>query len=241
MKSLFQLFRLPFRPDRKTGACLTASVAVAFLLCGCASGGGNSFGRDTKVIARAKPYGLLHAPKALPGVKIDLRYRTAANATGAPLYPIDMPCLLHGATIDQLARAQRSLRKQGYGLKILDAWRPPETHAALWKAVQDPRWVVPPSDGLSMHCYGLAVDVTLVDMAGREQRMPSAYDEFSERARRDYTGSDPEIRKNVTLLQSAMKEAGFRTIPDEWWHFDTSTRRPVHRVYASTLRLKLPQ
>ncbi len=200
--------------SRSLRLCLLSLGMIS--LVGCATSGDRHFGRDADVISQAKRYQLLHVPAHLPDVSIDLRYRTADNVTGRPLYPADMPCLLHRTTIERLERAQRQLRRQGYGLKILDAWRPPESHEALWNAVQDPRWVVPPSDGLSMHCYGLAVDVTLVDAQGREQRMPSAFDEFSERAHSHYTGPDPEIRRNVTLLQEAMAAAGFRSIPDEW-------------------------
>lgn len=230
----------PRSPQNWLHRLLLVAGVAALVLAGCATGGGD-FGRDTSVIAAAKRYRLIHVPTRLPDVKIDLRYRTSENVTGRPLYPADMPCLLHETTVSKLAVAQRTLRAQGYGIKILDAWRPPESHHALWNAVRDPRWVVPPSDGLSMHCYGLAVDVTLVDADGRELRMPSAFDEFSERAKSDYQGSDPEIRRNVKLLHDAMKSAGFRAIPDEWWHFDIPGQTRVFRVYASTLGLKLPQ
>lgn len=215
-------------------------AASAVVWAACAGPGGN-FDRDPSVLQKARQLGLVHVPEKVNGARIDLRYRTSSNATGRPLYPSNMPCLLHPITAGRLSEAQRILEKQGRGLLILDAWRPPESHAALWKAVQDPRWVVPPSDGLSMHCYGLAVDVTLVDASGRELRMPSAYDEFSERARRDYAGSDPEIASNVDMLQDAMRRAGFRSIPDEWWHFDIPGTVRAHRVSAAGLGLQLPQ
>ena len=220
---------------------LSAVTFVAALIsCGSTPTESN-FGRDSAVIEKAKRFGLVHVPAKLPDVKIDLRYRTGENATGRPLYPRSMPCLLHPTAVERLSKAQRILRKQGYGILILDAWRPPESHRALWNAVQDPRWVVPPSDGLSLHCYGLAVDVTLVAANGQEVRMPSRFDEFSDRARSNYTGPDPEIRRNVTTLQNAMKAAGFRAIKDEWWHFDIPQKTRVYRVNASTLGLYLPQ
>lgn len=217
-------------------------VAFSLVLAGCQSTDTDAqFGRDAAVIAKARQYGLVHVPARSPDIRIDLRYRTSENATGKPLYPSQMPCLLHAETIERLNRAQRILKKQGYGLLILDAWRPPESHRALWDAVQDPRWVVPPSDGLSLHCYGLAVDVTLVDAQGREQRMPSAFDEFSERAKSDYQGSDETIRANVIRLREAMTKAGFRAIEDEWWHFDIPEKIKVYRIHASTIGLELPQ
>ncbi|MBL9152777.1 MAG: M15 family metallopeptidase [Verrucomicrobiales bacterium] len=216
------------------------ALLAALALTGCESTP-SSGGPRGDVITEAARYGLVHVPAKIPGIRVDLRYRTSENATHRPLYPANMPCLLHPVTVERLARAQRLLEAQGYGILILDAWRPPESHAALWNAVRDPRWVVPPSDGLSMHCYGLAVDVTLVDASGRALRMPSGFDEFSERARRDYSGPDPEIRKNVAILHDAMREAGFRSIPDEWWHFDIPGTTRATRVTAKQLGLRLPQ
>ena len=215
-----------------------ALLGVSVLLASCAGVGGPA--GSGNVIARARKIGLVHAPEAIPGVKIDLRYRSGGNAGGRPLYPANMPCLVNRSTAVRLAKAQKLMQSQGYGLKIWDAWRPVEAHQALWNAVKDPRYVVPPSDGLSLHCYGIAVDVTLVDSLGRELRMPSKYDEFSPAAKARYTGGDPEIRRNVEALQSAMRDAGFRSIPDEWWHFDNLNATNVRRVSAESVGLKLP-
>lgn len=230
------------RSSGHPGSWILSGILVTFLFTACAFTETESqFGRDATVLENAQKYGLVHVPSKLPDVKIDLRYRTSQNATGKPLYPPNMPCLLHPTAVERLSKAQRIVKKQGYGILILDAWRPPESHQALWKAVQDPQWVVPPSDGLSLHCYGLAVDVTLVDANGREVRMPSGFDEFSERAKSNYQGSDPEVRKNVTILREAMTKAGFRGIQDEWWHFDLPQKIRVYKVTASTLGLYLPQ
>ncbi len=72
----------------------------------------------------------------------------------------------------------------------------------------------------SNHNRGMAVDLTLVEASGKELAMPSGYDEFSERAHRDYTGGTETERKNRQTLQEAMEKEGFRGITTEWWHFD---------------------
>lgn len=232
-------------PRSRASHYALGTAAGAFLLViligACAGTSRTDFGRDSAVIKKAESYGLVHVPAKLPSVKIDLRYRTSENATGRPMYPANMPCLLHPKTVEMLSKAQSILQRKGYSIVILDAWRPPESHQALWNAVQDPTWVVPPSDGLSMHCYGLAVDVGLEDLHGNRLKMPSRFDEFSLRAKRDYTGPDPEIRKNLAVLQDAMERAGFRSIPDEWWHFDVPGRNHARRVSAATLGIDLPQ
>lgn len=203
------------------------------------------FGRDGRdphaaIYRKAKQYNLVSVERAVPGAFIDLRYKVT-SAAGRPLYRTDMPCLVHISTAEKLEKVNRKLRAEGYALKIWDAWRPPEAHQALWDAVQDPNYVVPPSKGLSWHCYGISVDLTLVTLDGKPVEMPSKFDEFSARAASNYTGENPEIAKRVTLLQTLMREAGFRVIESEWWHFDDmKARGGIRNVTAADLGIRMP-
>ena len=77
------------------------------------------------------------------------------------------------------------------------------------------------------HNYGIAVDVTLVDCTGHPIPMGSEYDYFGDRARVDLEMQlveRGEISKrelqNRQLLREIMTEAGWLTIPSEWWHFN---------------------
>ena len=77
-----------------------------------------------------------------------------------------------------------------------------------------------PREG-SKHNRGCAVDLTLFDLAtGSEVKMPSAYDEFSERAFSTYQGGSPESRAMRDVLRDAMQAQGFTVLKEEWWHFD---------------------
>ncbi len=195
-----------------------------------------------KTSKRAKSHGLTDVRQAAPGIRVELRYATRRNITGRAIYPANMPPLLQTDTARRLARAQRELQRQGYGLKVWDAYRPPKAHMALWQAAPNSAYVVPPKHNRwSYHTQGLAVDVTLVDANGREMRMPTGFDEFSPAARSRYIGSDPEIRRNLRLLQSAMRNAGFGTIPTEWWHFENRSTGAGKLVLASQLGLTLPE
>lgn len=155
---------------------------------------------------------------------IGLRYATAENFTGRVIYPADAPALLRPATAAKLRAAQDNLAPRGLRLKILDAYRPPSAQRALWAARPDERFVAPPARG-SRHTRGTAVDATLADAAGCELAMPSAFDEFSERAARDFPGGPAGARLNRDLLRAAMEDAGFTTIASEWWHFDDADGR----------------
>lgn len=200
------------------------------------------FKRDAQaqIIRKAKRYNLVAIKDAVPGAFVDMRYKIT-SASGKPLYLQDMPCLAHRSTAEKLHRVNQQLREYGYALKIWDAWRPPEAHIALWEAVRDPNYVVPPSKGLSWHCYGISIDLTLVKLDGTAVEMPSQFDEFSERAASDYVGGDPEIAKRVDLIQKLMINAGFRKIRAEWWHFDDmNARGGIRNVTAADLGIRMP-
>ena len=158
--------------------------------------------------------------RAIPGISVDLRYATAQNVTGRALYPADMPCLLRASTAEKLKKAQALLQAHGLGLKVWDAWRPPEAHQLLHDYGAQTGLFLDPRHGWSRHCGGVSVDATLVDSKGIEQRMPTYFDEdLSKTSSRQLT-DDPEIRRNLTVLHRAMKSAGFQPLPGEWWHFD---------------------
>ncbi len=198
-------------------------------------------GSQSPVIKKAKRYNLVEVTAAAPGVFVDMRYKFASIA-GKPLYLNDMPCLVHANTGKKLRAAQAEVSKQGYALKIWDAWRPPESHKQLWEAIKDPRYVVPPDKGLSWHCYGISVDLTLVKADGSPLEMPTKFDVLTKEAASNYTGNNPEIKKNLAILQKAMLNAGFQKINDEWWHFDDGeSSRKVYNVTAKDLGIELPQ
>lgn len=73
----------------------------------------------------------------------------------------------------------------------------------------------------------MAVDVTLVDKNGRELEMPSAFDEFSEKARFSSMNMTEEARKNVDYLHEVMAKVGFKTYDNEWWHFVDGVEEPT--------------
>lgn len=155
---------------------------------------------------------------AIPGIQIDLRYATANNFTGQPLYAVAR-CWLRRSVADQLRGAQAELAGEGLGLKVFDAYRPWSVQKVLWSILPDPRYVADPAQG-SRHNRGAAVDVTLVDRDGYELAMPSDYDEFSERAHRDYAGASADAQHNREHLAAVMSRHGFSGLPTEWWHFD---------------------
>jgi D-alanyl-D-alanine dipeptidase len=125
----------------------------------------------------------------------------------------------------KLLQAQRLLRAQGLSLKVFDCYRPVEVQKKMWTIFPDSNYVANPAVGGSRHNRAASVDVGLVDPAGRELTMPSAFDEFSDRSHLDYLAAPDEALRNRQVLQDAMRKAGFSPVMTEWWHFDATDWR----------------
>lgn len=157
----------------------------------------------------------------IAGVYVDLKYASADNLAGMPLYDFTEPLLRYG-TVKKLVQAQIILYEQGYSLKIWDAYRPLEAQQALWNACPDPTYVSDPATGYLGHTRGNTVDVTLVLRDGTELPMPSGFDQFDARADRDYSDVSAEAADNARRLEQAMTAAGFIGYEAEWSHYRDS-------------------
>ncbi|HLB92677.1 MAG TPA: M15 family metallopeptidase [Terriglobales bacterium] len=156
-----------------------------------------------------------------PTIKLDIRYATTNNFLGTPVYT-QARAFLQRPAAEALLRAHRELRAQGYGLIIHDGYRPWYVTKIFWDATPDDKkiFVADPAEG-SKHNRGCAVDLSLYDLkTGKEVKMPSGYDEMTDRAFADYAGGTPEENARRTLLRQAMEKQGFEVNPKEWWHFD---------------------
>ena len=198
---------------------------------------------ETTAALRAAGHGLVDVRTFLPDVSVALKYATRQNITHQPLYPPDMPCLLRQSTALKLRAVQEKLRSLGLAIRIWDAWRPPEVQMELMRQGGGTGMFLDPRVAWSRHCSGVAIDLTLIDLEGHEQRMPSPHDENSDHAYFQYSGDDPVVKRNISALQLVMLASGFTMIDREWWHFDDSDcwRHPQPEVYARDIGLVLPQ
>jgi D-alanyl-D-alanine dipeptidase len=159
-----------------------------------------------------------------PTVKVDLRYKTSDNLTGKPLYPKNFKPFVRPELLEDLRRAANYLKARGYGLVVLDAWRPPVASALLWNeaVAQDLRHIYAPPD-ISGHTKGASVDVTLFPLAS-SSAVPVMPSDF------DCHVSGKNETPHSRLLAEAMRWAGFSGHPLEWWHFDHPIGKSVQRV-----------
>ena len=164
---------------------------------------------------------LVELVKLDPTIKLDIRYATSNNFLGTPVYT-QARAFLQRPAAEALLRAHRELKAQGYGLIIHDGYRPWYVTKIFWDATPDDKkiFVADPAEG-SKHNRGCAVDLSLYDLkTGKEVKMPSGYDEMTNRAFEDYDGGRPEEGARRALLRQAMEKQDFKVNPKEWWHFD---------------------
>lgn len=163
-------------------------------------------------------------------MEVELRYSTDNNFTGKVIYSFRDAYLRRG-TVEKLMKVQKELKELGYGLKIWDAFRPVSAQFKLWEVYPDATFVANPLVGFSDHSRGNTVDVTVIDENGEEVKMPTAFDDFSEKAMRNCEDVDPEGRKNSLMLEEIMVRNGFVPYVNEWWHYSDEESYPVEKEF----------
>ena len=154
-------------------------------------------------------------------IKLDIRYATQNNFMKRMMYA-EARAFLQRPAAEAVVRVSKKLHGKGLGLLVFDGYRPWAVTKQFWDETPPEKrnFVADPQKG-SKHNRGCAVDLSLYDLkSGKEIRMPSPYDDFTERASPLYKGGTSTQRRMRDLLRKAMEEEGFTVDPGEWWHFD---------------------
>ena len=198
---------------------------------------------------------------AVPDAILEIRYYSTYNFVGARVDGYLEPvALLTRQAADSLRAVSEDLKKQGYRLKIYDAYRPQcaVDHFVRWAADVNDTLMKPyfypdvPRNQLfklgyiaekSGHTRGSTVDLTLFDMATeKEVDMGGTFDWFGLESHPDF-GGNPNTGKykpngriteeqfhNRMILREAMLRHGFKPLDSEWWHF-TLKNEPFPDTY----------
>ena len=197
----------------------------------------------------------------IPDAILEIRYYSTYNFVGARVDGYLEPvALLTRQAADSLRAVSDDLKRQGYRLKIFDAYRPQcaVDHFMRWAADVNDTLMKPyfypdvPRDKLfdlgyiakrSGHTRGSTVDLTLFDMATeKEVDMGGTFDWFGLESHTDFGGNPntgrykPNDRiteeqfHNRMILREAMIRHGFKPIGEEWWHF-TLKNEPFPNTY----------
>jgi D-alanyl-D-alanine dipeptidase len=173
-----------------------------------------------------QPTQLVEVVKLDSTIRLEIRYATDFNFLGTKLYDTARAFMQKPAA-EALVRANKNLRRLGYGLLIHDAYRPWYVTRIFWDATPpDKQWMVANPTTGSRHNRGIAVDITLYDFESKKPvEMPSTYDESTPRAYETYPGGTALQRHYRLLLRRVLEHEGFAVNPLEWWHFDYVDRK----------------
>jgi D-alanyl-D-alanine dipeptidase len=142
----------------------------------------------------------------------------------------------------KLSKAQKILKQEHpkFSLLILDAARPRSVSKMMYekmKGTKFEKYVANPKKG-SMHNYGIAVDITIVDEKGKELDMgfspfrKSTLELYWQFAKMKVGFKlNKEQSENRKLLTDTMKKAGFIPLSFEWWHFNGMNKDAARKKY----------
>lgn len=195
---------------------------------------------EQKLIA----FGLVNIKEIDNSIAVSLKYSTDDNFLHKNIYGELKNCYLQKETAEKLAKAQKILKEKFpfYSLIIYDGVRPLSIQQMMWDELQVPekmkdKYVSNPEIG-SLHNYGCAVDVSIINEDGWEMDMGTPYDYFGELG---HPIAEPRMIdegkltwrqfENRKLLREIMTTAGFTTITTEWWHFNGSSLKIAGEKY----------
>jgi zinc D-Ala-D-Ala dipeptidase len=189
-------------------------------------------------------HGLVNIHDLDSSIIVELKYSTTDNFLGKDVYGGMKNAYLQPGVAEMLVKSQKFLKSMHpeYSLIVYDAARPRSIQQKMWDAVEAPfqekiRFLANPANG-SIHNYGAAVDVSIVDADGNPLDMGTGFDHMGELA---YPSLEEELLEqgklepfhieNRRLLRSVMRHGGFWGIQSEWWHFNACSRAEARERY----------
>ena len=189
-------------------------------------------------------FGLVNIHSMDTTIKVNLKYSSEDNFMHKDMYGELQNCYLQKDIAEKLANAQKALKEKFpfYSLIIYDGVRPLSIQQLMWDEIKVPeklkdKYVSNPEIG-SLHNYGCAVDVSIVNENGWEMDMGTPYDFFGELG---HPIAEPRMIdegkltwrqfENRKLLREVMTQAGFTPITTEWWHFNGSSLKIAGEKY----------
>jgi len=174
---------------------------------------------------------------------LDLKYTKQENFTNAILYTDLQHCFLQKEVVTLLVKAHNIIKEKKPNTRIVlyDCLRPQSVQYKMWdivKGTDKARYVAEPKYG-SIHNFGAAVDLGLIDTLGNYLDMGSPFDEFSILAQPRHEMElfkkgeiAREALDNRWLLKTSMKAVGFKSILTEWWHYNAYSLKYTRQNFS---------
>lgn len=188
--------------------------------------------------------GLVDVTKMDNSIRVKIIYSTDSNVMHFDAYGDFDKAYLQREVCEKLIKANKLLEKihPDYSLIIYDAARPLSVQQRLWDAVKMPvyikvNFIADPTRG-SLHNYGCAVDLSIIDQNKNLLDMGTAYDCPEKHAYPIYEEkyfAEGKLSKaqieNRKLLRRVMLLAGFSPTKTEWWHYNATSLQKAKTRY----------
>lgn len=221
---------------REPRACGRGVTAVIVIVCV------GLLGAVQYAIAQSSPV-LVSISEVDSTILVDMRYAGEDNFVGTRIDGYEASvCLLTPEAARALARANEIVGEDGYLLYVFDCYRPQRAvdHFVRWSHYlldQSTKETYYPNvnkrqlfelgyiSSKSGHSRGSTVDVGLATKCPSSGGVPhlldmgTPFDFFDPRSHTDSPDIAAEQSRRRRLLVDAMRSAGFRNYPKEWWHF----------------------
>lgn len=133
----------------------------------------------------------------------------------------------------------QEIDKDGYRVKIYDAYRSFEEQKSSWeKRIKETKKEHPDvsdeeiihltslkvsniinRENIGGHQTGGAIDITLVNKNGQELDMGTKYEEYNEKTFTNSKKITDKQKNNRRYMCEKLEKLGFNNFPAEWWHY----------------------
>ncbi len=180
-------------------------------------------------------------------IQVDVKYSTTDNFVGIDLYGELSSIYFQPEIAERLKTVQSALKEIDSSLSLLiyDGTRPVSVQRKMWNALDTipvndrVKFVSNPKNG-SIHNYGCAVDLTIMDIetndtldmgAGFDDPRKIAYPKFEKDFLKNGELTQEQFA-NRLLLRKVMRSGGFWVLPTEWWHFNGFSRNVAKQKFS---------
>ncbi len=187
----------------------------------------------SKIEEKMRSMGLVDIHSIDTSIVVEIKYSTLDNFMKRDVYGDFDKAYLQKEVAESLVKAQKYLNdlKKDYRLIIYDAARPLNVQQFMWDSSgvsnsQKINYLSNPAMG-SIHNYGCAVDIGILDDNGKVLDMGTPFDcmditsgTADEAALLKQGKLTQQQIENRKLLRKVMCHAGFFNVESEWWHFN---------------------
>ncbi len=190
--------------------------------------------------------GLINLNEVDSTISVNLKYADTNNFIHQKIYFGLKYAYLPKVVALRLCSAQTYIKKENpdLSLVVFDAARPLQCQKLMWDSLKWPNYkkynyIAPPSYK-SLHNYGCAVDVGLIDCKSNTLldmgTTFDAFDSLSQPKLEYYFLKNKKLSQsaynNRLILRRAMKQAKFYGIGSEWWHFNYCTMQQAIQQFT---------